>query len=822
MFDLIGKTIGPYRIIEQIGIGGMAMVYKAYQPNMDRYVAIKVLPSHLSNDSEFAKRFQREARAIARLEHAHILPVHDYGEYEGVTFIVMRYIKAGTLKERMAAKPLSLDEAHHIINQIGGALDYAHRMGVIHRDVKPGNVLMDDQGDTYLTDFGLARMMEPTQQLTASGVGLGTPAYMSPEQGQGVKVDHRSDIYSLGVILFEMIMGRVPYEAETPMAIVLKHITAELPLPHTINASIPESVERVILRVLAKDPADRYQTAGEMVQALAAAVRSAMAEPAGQPMTAMFKPTTAHEDVSLITRIQKAWVRPRGRVALVGGVVAVFVILGLLLSQLPGQVAIVGPEINITETLTITPQSQVAAPTTENPTATQLLTTSLSPQAKQACVHSSAGLIAWWPGEGDARDIVGGNDGTLTDGLNFDTGIVGQAFRFDGIDDSVNVPNTNDVFDLGEQFTIEFWMKADPDNPMKDCCQGLVATDFYVLELMERGMQFAIYDEATGGLESIVPTVALFLPDTWYHITGVYDGIEARTYVNGVLNYVYTMSNTVPIPIKRMLDGTEFGDSFLAIGSEEGRYNEPYLNFNRYFKGLIDEVAIYNRALNETEIQTLFAAGSAGKCAPSDSVLTPTLSPQAEQARAFAEPILAAIADRPPDFEDDFSADDKGWVTDNSCGQIMDGRLRTNILNMDQTTCGVHNSILDITNFVFEIDLTQSYTEIQGTAGVQWRHTSTGLYGVYVEVPGQRWELQTEHVPDTSRDWSGPASGRIRVIGLGNQFAVYINQTPVFYLQNDLYTNGAIDFNLSAGTGPIAVEFDNVKLWNLDNVPGLP
>ena len=179
MSDLIGKTLGPYRVLEQIGVGGMATVYKAYQPSMDRYVAVKVLPHYLSTqDEQFLKRFQREARAIAKLEHAHILPVYDYGEHENIPYLTMRYIEAGTLKERIAKGALSLDEINHIIGQVGGALDYAHRMGVIHRDVKPGNVLIDNQGDTFLTDFGLARMLEASQHLTASGVGVGTPAYM--------------------------------------------------------------------------------------------------------------------------------------------------------------------------------------------------------------------------------------------------------------------------------------------------------------------------------------------------------------------------------------------------------------------------------------------------------------------------------------------------------------------------------------------------------------------------------------------------------------------------------------------------------------------
>ena len=332
MFDLIGKTVGPYRILEQIGAGGMATVYKAYQPNMDRYVAIKVLPIQLSKDPEFTKRFEREARAIARLEHAHILPVHDYGDQEGITYIAMRYIKAGTLKDRMSAGRLSLEEINRLIGQIGGALDYAHRMGVIHRDVKPANVLMDDQGDTYLSDFGLARMMEPTQQITGSGVGLGTPAYMSPEQGQGIKVDHRSDIYSLGIILFEMLTGRVPYEAETPMAVVLKHITGDLPLPRTLNPNTPEAVERVILKALSKDPADRYQTAGEMVQALDAAVRMARVDAQGQAVPGKVAPVK--HDVLIFMKIQRLWDQRWGKIMLVSGALAVVLLLGFLLIQL--------------------------------------------------------------------------------------------------------------------------------------------------------------------------------------------------------------------------------------------------------------------------------------------------------------------------------------------------------------------------------------------------------------------------------------------------------------------------------------------------------
>jgi len=205
------------------------------------------------------------------LSHSHILPVHDFGQQENLTYIVMQYVEAGTLKD-MLGEPLDLKRAAEIIDQVAGALDCAHEQGIIHRDVKPSNVLMERGQRALLTDFGLAKMTEGSVQLTGSGVGVGTPDYMSPEQGQGMAVDARSDVYSLGVVLYEMLTGRVPYEAETPMAVVVKHITAPLPLPRKVNPAISETVERVILKALAKDPADRYQSAGELAEALEEAV----------------------------------------------------------------------------------------------------------------------------------------------------------------------------------------------------------------------------------------------------------------------------------------------------------------------------------------------------------------------------------------------------------------------------------------------------------------------------------------------------------------------------------------------------------------------
>jgi serine/threonine protein kinase len=277
MTELIGQTLGQYRITEKIGQGGMATVYKAYQPGLNRYVAVKVLPPIHAKQPGFSQRFRREAEAIANLNHPNILPVYDSGQEGEYSFIVMRYVKeARTLKEVMET-PLNLRQVADLIGQIAAALDNAHRQGVIHRDVKPSNVLMD--GDwALLTDFGLAKMTESSVKLTGTGVGVGTPAYMSPEQGQGLPVDHRTDIYSLGIVLFEILTRRIPHDAETPLAIIVKRMSEPLPLPRSLNPSIPEPVERVILKALAREPDGRFASAGALATALKEAVSEAGAE----------------------------------------------------------------------------------------------------------------------------------------------------------------------------------------------------------------------------------------------------------------------------------------------------------------------------------------------------------------------------------------------------------------------------------------------------------------------------------------------------------------------------------------------------------------
>ncbi len=271
MQGLIGQELGGYRIISQIGKGGMATVFKAYQPSLDRYVAIKVLPPYYAEQDEtFLKRFRQEAKAIASLRHPNILIVLDYGELERTTYLVMEFVEAGTLGDQMG-KPMAPGQIAGLVGQVAGALHYAHQEGVVHRDIKPSNIMLPKPNWPLLTDFGLAKIVGGTQ-LTQSGTVAGTPAYMSPEQGRGERVDHRSDIYSLGIVLYEMATGVVPFEAETPMAVIVKHIIDPLPLPRSKTPALSEAIERVILKALAKDPADRFQDVGQLAEALTAAV----------------------------------------------------------------------------------------------------------------------------------------------------------------------------------------------------------------------------------------------------------------------------------------------------------------------------------------------------------------------------------------------------------------------------------------------------------------------------------------------------------------------------------------------------------------------
>ncbi|HEX2622296.1 MAG TPA: serine/threonine-protein kinase, partial [Phototrophicaceae bacterium] len=272
--ELIGKQFGGYEVLSRIGRGGMATVFLAIQTSMNRQVAIKVLPRDQMKDDSYLQRFEREVNVVARLEHRNIVPVYDHGTFDGQPYIVMRYMNAGSIDDVLRQGPLSPEKFLNIIEQIAPALDYAHSKNVLHRDLKPGNVLMDDDGGAYITDFGIARILGTEGQgstITTQGV-VGTPSYMSPEQAQGQPLDGRSDVYSLGVMLFEMATGRRPFQSDTPYSIAVMQVTTPPPPPRSINPKLTTAVESVIYKTMKKKAEERYQTASLMAESLRLAV----------------------------------------------------------------------------------------------------------------------------------------------------------------------------------------------------------------------------------------------------------------------------------------------------------------------------------------------------------------------------------------------------------------------------------------------------------------------------------------------------------------------------------------------------------------------
>jgi predicted Ser/Thr protein kinase len=406
-----GSNLGPYRIIEPVGRGGMASVFKAYEPSLDRYVALKVLPPEFLHDPSFAERFRREAQTVARLEHPQIIPIfaYDIDAETGTPWMAMRLISGGSLSQRIKHGRLAPSESARILKDVAEALDYAHGAGVIHRDVKPQNVLLDDAGRVYLADFGIAKMVESTAHMTQTGMITGTPQYMAPEQALGKKIDKSIDIYALGIVAYELFTGRVPFSADTPVAVLMKQASEPMPLPPV--SEVKEDVTRAILRATAKDPAARWASASAFAQAVTSATMSGASTAALEPtgvMPALGQETVispaASRTVAAATKVlpPKAQAGRRVQGSGLGLAAVILASLGLLGAAAvylayrylqPGTTAVTDAAVAISPTPFSTPTGTPAPTSIPAPTAAVESTTPDTPAAapeEEAAVEAPA------------------------------------------------------------------------------------------------------------------------------------------------------------------------------------------------------------------------------------------------------------------------------------------------------------------------------------------------------------------------------------------------------------------------------------------------
>jgi serine/threonine protein kinase len=303
-----GDVIGQYEISRRLGSGGMATVYLAHHPRLEREVAVKVLHDAFQQDDAFLIRFEREARIVAGLEHPHIVPIYDYSEHNGLPYLVMKYIKGRSLKSLLDENEITtITEALRLLEPIASALDYAHQSGILHRDVKPSNIVLDQDNIPYLADFGLARIALSGESTLSQDMILGTPQYISPEQAKGQRdIDGRADLYSLGIILYQILVGHVPFNADTPYAIIHDHIYTQLPAPTQVNQTIPRSIDDVLVKALAKDPTERFESGKEMMKAFRQASSQAQYEAIDVTSAALPQSITDEQRQQAITQAEEA------------------------------------------------------------------------------------------------------------------------------------------------------------------------------------------------------------------------------------------------------------------------------------------------------------------------------------------------------------------------------------------------------------------------------------------------------------------------------------------------------------------------------------
>ncbi|MBI4762285.1 MAG: protein kinase domain-containing protein [Chloroflexota bacterium] len=379
-----------YEILAELGVGGMATVYRAYDPLFEREVALKVLKRELLEDPELRERFTRETKIIAKLEHAAIVPVYDVGHDNEQLFYVMRYMSGGSLADRIAAGDLDLDQTAHILLRLADALDYAHRKGVVHRDLKPANILFDEVGNAFISDFGIAKFAQAATRITHSGI-IGTPRYMSPEQARGEETDGRSDLYSLAVLLFEILSGRAPFEATTPLALAFKHATEPPPDLLTVNPSLPAELGVILKKAMAKEPDDRYNTCAEFANAFLEAL-PANAAPNAKLLTPLplRTPPPRRSEAPTQAPVAKPASRSRKNRWMTAGIAALILLLLGLWTYRGAQTST--PPASPSDLTTVTVTNVPPSPT-PSPTAPPTLTATVTPSPTAVPLFAPGGAV---------------------------------------------------------------------------------------------------------------------------------------------------------------------------------------------------------------------------------------------------------------------------------------------------------------------------------------------------------------------------------------------------------------------------------------------
>ena len=397
--SLVGKMLGQYQIMGVLGKGGMATVYKAYQPSLERNIALKVLFPHFAQP-EFVARFKREALAAGRLSHPNVVHIYDAGEAAGYYYIAMEYIEGGTLKDRLDERghaPLDSQAISQVVQGVGGALEYAHRQGIVHRDIKPANIMFTKDNRVVLADLGLAKFFEAAD-LTQMTALIGTPFYMSPEQARSQAVDARSDIYSFGVVIYEMLTGRVPFEAETPWMAIHQHIYETPPPIRQLNPVVSEAVAQVVEKALAKEPKERYQHVEDLVQAFMGAQKPASATVA--PVQPKIKPNAL-----AITEEKR---RATPALYWAGGVLSLLVLAALILIWNPGGLLrSSGGDLTATPTATVALAANTPSPSSvPAPSATATETARAATATATTTMMPSATPTATWTGQSGVQSLT--------------------------------------------------------------------------------------------------------------------------------------------------------------------------------------------------------------------------------------------------------------------------------------------------------------------------------------------------------------------------------------------------------------------------------